>query len=159
MPTLTGGSDNWTSTSKIISVSDEGSALSGVKEYEYYKTQSTTLLTDETEKTGTGNSITVSNNDNRSVWSNAEVVKVDNNAPSNVVITASDSKASNTWHTANFTLSCSATKNGSSNLSYYYGTDNPEILGNSISVNSNTAGTTYYVKACNECRWLYIDYV
>ena len=163
LPTLTGGSDNWTSTSKIVSVSAEGSALSGVKEYEYYKTQSTTLPTDETEKTGTGNSITVSdngityvyfrtvsNNDNRSVWSNAEVVKVDNNAPSNVVITASDSKASNTWHTADFTLSGSATKNGSSNLSYYYGTDNPETLGNSISVNSNTAGTTYYVKACNE---------
>ena len=162
-PVITGGSDDWTSTSRTISVSTEGTALSNVKEYEYYKTQSTTLPIDETEKTGAGNNVeiidngityvyfrTVSNNNNRSAWSNAQIVKVDNNAPTNVVITASDNKASDTWHTANFTLSFSATKSGESNLTYYYGiTNNPATPGSSVSISSNAASTTYYVKACN----------
>ena len=82
-PSLTGGSDNWVATAPTIKVSSAGTAISGVKEYEYYKSTSSTAPTDSTPATGTtsGNVTisdegttyiwyrTVSNNDFKSVWS------------------------------------------------------------------------------------------
>lgn len=90
-PTLTGGSNSWVATASTIKVATAGTALSGVKEYEYYKSTSNTAPTEDTTITGTTSSDvtisdegttyiwyrTVSNNGNRSVWSNANEVHID----------------------------------------------------------------------------------
>ena len=90
-PTLTGGGSNWVATASTIKVATAGTALSGVKEYEYYKSTSNTAPTEDTTITGTTSSDvtisdedttyiwyrTVSNNGNRSVWSNANEVHID----------------------------------------------------------------------------------
>ena len=82
------------------------------------------------------------------------VSKIDSSAPSNLTLTISDGKSSGAWHTANFTISFSATKNGGSSVVYYYGTSsNPTTSGSSITVNTSatsSAGVTYYIKACNQ---------
>ena len=52
-PTLTGGSSNWVATAPTIKVSSAGTAISGVKHYEYYKSTSSTAPTDSTTATGT----------------------------------------------------------------------------------------------------------
>ena len=90
-PTLAGGSNSWVATASTIKVATAGTALSGVKEYEYYKSTSNTAPTEDTTITGTTSSDvtisdegttyiwyrTVSNNGNRSVWSNANEVHID----------------------------------------------------------------------------------
>ena len=83
-PSLTGGSDNWVVTAPNIKVSSVGTAISGVKHYEYYKSTSSMAPTDSTTATGTTTTgevtisdegttyiwyRTVSNNDFKSVWS------------------------------------------------------------------------------------------
>ena len=83
-PSLTGGSDNWVVTAPNIKVSSVGTAISGVKHYEYYKSTSSTAPTDSTTATGTTTTgevtisdegttyiwyRTVSNNGSKSVWS------------------------------------------------------------------------------------------
>ena len=94
-PTLTGGNSNWVATAPTIKVASAGTALSGVKEYEYYKSTSSTAPTDGVAATGTtsGNLTvsdegttyvwyrTVSNNGNRSTWSSSQVTKLDTTKP------------------------------------------------------------------------------
>ena len=89
-PTLTGGSSNWVSTAPTIKVSSAGTAISGVKHYEYYKSTSSTAPTDSTTATGTtsGNVTisdegttyiwyrTVSNNGFKSAWSSFQVTNL-----------------------------------------------------------------------------------
>ena len=164
-PGIEASTNDWTSTNPVISIASPGTAISGVDHYEVYETQGIDLPNEETvatsttdnEYTVTTNGIskiyyrTVSENGHKSLWSEGVEVKIDKNAPTAVAITASDSKASDAWHTADYTLNISATKNGGSNLTYYYGTSsNPTTSGSSITVNTNTNGTTYYAKACNE---------
>ena len=93
---MTGGSDNWVSTAPTIKVSSAGTAISGVKHYEYYKSTSSTAPTDSTTATGTtsGNLTisdegttyiwyrTVSNNGFKSAWSSQQVVKYTKEASS-----------------------------------------------------------------------------
>jgi len=89
---LTGGSDNWVSTAPTIKVSSAGTAISGVKEYEYYKSTSSTAPTDSTTATGTTTTgevtisdegttyiwyRTVSNNGFKSAWSSFQVTNLD----------------------------------------------------------------------------------
>ena len=89
-PTITGGSSNWVTASTTISISEEGYASKGIDHYEYYVTQSGTLPTDTTTVTGTGDSIkvttegtsyvyfrTVSTTENKSEWSNPQIIKID----------------------------------------------------------------------------------
>ncbi len=74
------------------------------------------------------------------------------NAPTKPTITASDSKASGSWHTANTTLSFSGSSlPGNGQINYYYGTSSSSITtkANSVEIKSETKTTTYYVKACN----------
>lgn len=94
-PTLTGGSNSWVATAPTIKVATAGTALSGVKEYEYYKSTSNTAPTEDTTITGTTSSDvtisdegttyiwyrTVSNNGNRSTWSGLQVVYLDVTKP------------------------------------------------------------------------------
>ena len=91
-PSLTGGSDNWVSTAPTIKVSSAGTAISGVKHYEYYKSTSSTAPTDSTTATGTTTTgevtisdegttyiwyRTVSNNGFKSAWSSFQVTNLD----------------------------------------------------------------------------------
>lgn len=97
-PVITGGSDNWVTTESTISIETIGTALSGVKEYEYYKSESSEEPTEETTATGiltTDSSSltideegtayiwyrTVSNNGLKSAWSNSQVIKIDYENP------------------------------------------------------------------------------
>lgn len=74
----------------------------------------------------------------------------------NITITSSDSIQSGDWHTGDFTLTFSEPeKSGESYdfpIVYYYGTSpqliNQKLSSNEININSDTAGTTYYIKAC-----------
>ncbi|MBE6147336.1 MAG: type II secretion system protein, partial [Firmicutes bacterium] len=66
-------------------------------------------------------------------------------------ITASDSKTSGSWHTADFTLSVSGITS-TSGVTYYYGTSSSNVTTRyttPISISTNTASQTYYFKACN----------
>ena len=94
-PTLTGGSNSWVATASTIKVATAGTALSKVKEYEYYKSTSNTAPTEDTTITGTTSDNltvsdegttyvwyrTVSNNGNRSTWSDLQVVYLDVTKP------------------------------------------------------------------------------
>ena len=68
-PVLQGGSDSWVSVAPTISIKTAGGAISGVKNYEYYKSTSNTAPTDTTTATGTttGN-LTVSDQGTSYVW-------------------------------------------------------------------------------------------
>ena len=95
-PSLTVESDNLVSTAPTIKVSSAGTAISGVKHYEYYKSTSSTAPTDSTTATGTtsGNLTisdegttyiwyrTVSNNGFKSAWSSQQVAKYTKEASS-----------------------------------------------------------------------------
>jgi len=64
-------------------------------------------------------------------------------------ITASDNKASGSWHTADTTLTVSGASS-TSGITYYIDTNNPPTTKtSSVSVTSNTSSTTYYARACN----------
>ena len=91
-PVLQGGSDSWVSVAPTISIKTAGGAISGVKNYEYYKSTSNTAPTDTTTATGTttGNLTisdegttyvwyrTVSNNGFKSAWtSSPQVINLD----------------------------------------------------------------------------------
>ena len=87
---------------------------------------------------------------NQSVTSSEYEAKVDTKKPETPTITANDGKASDTWHTVDTTLTFSGSSS-ISGITYYYGTSSTNIKtqGTEISRTTNTAGITYYVKACN----------
>jgi len=79
------------------------------------------------------------------------VLKIDKSSMSAPSITASDGKASSTWHTSDFTLTFKTTSTPVSGITYYYGTSENSLTstGGSVTVNTNVEAKTYYVKACN----------
>ena len=111
-PTIQGGSGNWLTQAPTISIKTNGTAASGVKHYEYYKTRSSTTPNANTQATGTtSNTLTVSDNGttyiyyrtvsnggNKSSWSNVQTVILDTVDPKvsasvvgkNVIFTFSD---------------------------------------------------------------------
>jgi len=95
-PVITGGSNSWVTTSPIITLVSQGTAISNVKHYEYYKSTLNVAPTDTTTATGTttgdititdeGTTYiwyrTVSNNGYKSLWtSSPQVVKLDKENP------------------------------------------------------------------------------
>jgi len=78
------------------------------------------------------------------------VAKLDKGTPATPTISATDGIGSGNWHTANVTLNFSGSSS-TSGITYYYGTSTSSMTstGSSASRTSDTAGTTYYVKACN----------
>ena len=130
-PVLQGGSDSWVSTAPTISIKTAGGAISGVKNYEYYKSTSNTAPTDTTTATGTttgnltvsdeGTSYvwyrTVSNNGFKSSWtSSSQVIKLDTIKPTATAITYNGGSNSCIWkNNYNLTLSSSA----ASGISHY----------------------------------------
>ncbi len=76
-------------------------------------------------------------------------LKLDKSTPATPVLTASDGKASGSWHTANTTLNASGSS-AISNVTYYIdASSNPTTSRSSIQITANTASTTYYAKACS----------
>lgn len=160
----------WVASSQTIVLEESGTAISGVAGYEYYKTQVNETPTDQTSATGIittspysltindqGTTYiyyrTVSENGNKSVWSKRKVVNIDSAVPTNIIIAAADGKGTTNWHGKNTKLNISATKNGASDLTYYYGeTSVPTTVGNSITLSTVTdeTGKTYYAKICNQ---------
>ena len=141
-PSLTGGSDNWVSTAPTIKVSSAGTAISGVKHYEYYKSTSSTAPTDSTTATGTtsGNVTisdigttyiwyrTVSNNGFKSAWSSFQVTNLET-----IPLLSAEILANNKLITANPTLTTSS--NNTSDASGLY-----------KSTATNTGNPTYYFR-------------
>lgn len=156
-PVITGGSSSWVATAPTISVSNVGSAVSGVKNYEYYKTTSTTSPTDDTQATGTtsGNITvsdegttyvyyrTISNNGNKSVWSNIQTVKLDTTNPPSPTVSKVENNGSN------IKLSYNTVTDISSVVKYrcYYGSNYIESTTGSCTI-STTPGETYNYKVC-----------
>lgn len=170
-PTLTGGSNSWVATASTIKVANAGTALSGVKEYEYYKSTSNTAPTEDTTITGTTSSDvtisdegttyiwyrTVSNNGNRSVWSSVHTVKIDTTGPT-VPTTGAIGNVSGSNITGSIqTLAGGSTDDGAGNITYKYiiSTSN-ETPNKNDSRFSTTAtftrscGTSYYAWAIAE---------
>lgn len=94
-PIITGGSTNWTATPLNISVLTPGTSLVGIKEYEYYISETSEIPLEEINPTGLTNSgvnITteginyiffrsVANNNKKSSWSNYQISKLDTASP------------------------------------------------------------------------------
>ena len=126
-PVIQGGSDNWHTSGVTISIKTAGTATSGVKHYEYYKSTSATAPTTSTKATGTtsGNLTvndvgttytyyrTVSNGGNVSSWTSAQVVKIDSVSPP-VLQGGSDN-----WHTSGVTISVKTAGTATSGVKEY----------------------------------------
>ena len=140
-PVLTVSEDDWVNGDVLVSITEFGEAASGVEEYEYYKTTSTTAPTDATEGQGTleYNSDeetvqkltltesgkwyvyyrTISVNGNKSPWSQAVVAKIDKTkpvAPTGSVTAGDKINTASDWYTGNVTFKV---VDGSDTLSGY----------------------------------------
>lgn len=94
-PVIAGGSENWNNKNVSINIEKGGSAYSGVKNYEYYVTNSDSIPDYNVSITGVTDNIstisneginyifyrTVSNDGNKSNWSNNNIVKIDKTVP------------------------------------------------------------------------------
>jgi len=115
-PVITGGKDTWTSGLRVISIQSAGSALSGVKNYEYYV--SSTIKDPGNNVTGTIEGTlmyskeglnyiyyrTVSNTGKKSVWSNYQTVKIDKAKPTITMLAAGNYEMSNSSTIADSTF-------------------------------------------------------
>lgn len=172
VPTITGGSDSWSTGIKIISVVTPSTSTSGIKNYQYY------ISTSSIDQTG-GNwidlasgvtSVNVSTNETRYVFfraiSNAgkisdislpQTTKIDTSTPTTPTITG----GSTDWSTTAKTISVvtpSTSASGIKNYQYYISTSSTDQIGGTwinlasgvTSVNINTNGTRYiYFRAIN----------
>ena len=128
-PTIAGGSSNWVATAPTISVTKAGSAISGVKHYEYYKSTTNTAPNDSTGATGTTSGRltigdegtryiwyrTVSNNGNKSVWVGPQVTNLDNTIPTAPVLQSSSTQCT----TQTVTISLKNASTAISGINYY----------------------------------------
>ena len=169
-PTVTGGSTSWRSANVTLSVSTAGTATSGVANYEYYTTTSTTAPTTSTTASGTtSNKVTISANGTtyvyyrtvstagkKSSWTSASIVKIDKTTPA-VSLTATASKsgttiASGSWSSQTLNYVLTKKTSGSSGYTIYYCVDNNNTCtpattatsGATISAISTTTGTYYF---------------
>ena len=84
-----------------------------------------------------------------------KVENIDSSIPATPVITPSDGRSQDKWHTADFTLAFSSQiENNKSTITYYFGTskNNLVLIGNEVAINSSYSRKTIYVKACNEAK-------
>ena len=84
-----------------------------------------------------------------------KVENIDSSIPATPVITPSDGRSQDKWHTADFTLAFSSQiENSKSTITYYFGTskNNLVLIGNEVAINSSYSRKTIYVKACNEAK-------
>ena len=164
-PDIIGGSSDWFNTNPTITINEPGTAISGIDGYEYYKTTSTTAPDDNTVATGTitespyslevsdeGTTYiyyrVVSANGNKSVWSNAQMVKLDK-GPTKATLTSAPSTKNQI--TANYTATTSLSDVKS--IKCYIGTTNNPTTevnptGNNCVFTGLSQDTTYYFKKC-----------
>ena len=160
-PKIQGGSGNWLTQAPTISIKTNGTAASGVKHYEYYKTNSSTAPNANTKVTGTtSNTLTVSDNGttyiyyrtvsnggNKSNWSSVQTIKLESVTPPTI------QGGSGSWLTQAPTISISGVGSAASGVKHYeyYKTSsstapnaNTQATGttsNKLTVSDN--GTTY----------------
>ena len=141
-PVLQATATDWSGEDVIVSIYEDGSAETGIKEYEYYVTQSNQAPTDATVATGvlaydseeeTTETLTISENgvwnvyyrlvsnyENKSPWSAKQVVKVDKIkpvAPTGEVTSGTKKNSSSEYYTSS-SVGLTVT-NGSDTLSGY----------------------------------------
>ena len=164
-PTIKGGG-SWVSTPPNISIENNGMAISGVKEYEYYITKSSTLPTDETKATGTTSDTikitnegtnyvyyrTVSKTGNKSAWSNVQIAKYDITLPEveyTATVSANNIQVTidNIIDTLSGPSSYSKTTLKYSDVEGSY-TENAQYIGNGHYISGLGFNKTYYFKLC-----------
>ena len=144
--------DNW-STSKEVVIDATDMGGSGIKGYGF-----DTETCEEIQKDnkfivtigGTYSYCVVDKAGN--VTSNKVKVDKINSIPTKPIITADDGVLSNDWHIKGFTLSFySNIGEGLGKAKYFYGTSENDLNnnGDTVFVDENSHGVTYYVKACN----------
>lgn len=103
-PIIKGGSSNWLTEPATISLQQVSTSSSGIKHYEYYKTSSSGLPTDNTEATGTTtNTLTVSdggttyiyyravsNSGRKSSWSLPQVINLKFSIKDKIIANSND---------------------------------------------------------------------
>ena len=165
-PVISINSSSWVTTSHTITITSRSNAGSGIDHYEYGI--GTTSTYPSSSKSFDNTSFTYSEDGSNVIyvraisiagnigeWSNKVTSNIDKGTPDKPSITASDNKASDTWHSSTFSLVLTGGSNNTvkSSITYKYstnGTSYTSISGQSISVSTNTASTTYYVKACTQ---------
>ena len=141
-PVITGGSNDWTATNRVISVLNSSTSLSGIKNYQYYISSSPTELIDgewvslesgidNVEITNSGISYiymrAINSVGSISNYSNYQVVKIDNNIPTAPIITG----GSDTWSKTSLTIKVnipSTSLSGIKNYQYYISSSPTELL-------------------------------
>jgi len=164
-PTVEGGNTTWSTSPQEFTITSKAGSISGVAYYEYYislfdDTPATDLpATDTVRFTTTTISVNtpgryiffreVSNAGNKSAWVRKDLCITTNDIPT-PTLTATDGKISGEWHNATFTLQFTNSLL-TVPLVYYHGTNESSLANNNYAYKKfadNTAGITYYVKAC-----------
>ena len=172
LPTIIGGSDSWSTSVKAISIETPSTSTSGIKNYQYY------ISTSSTSQTG-GNwidlangttSVNIDTNGTRYIYFRAinnagkvsditapQTTKIDTGTPTTPTITG----GSTTWSSTSTTIkasTASTSTSGIKNYQYYISTSSTsqtggnwiDLASGATSVNVSTNGTRYiYFRAVN----------
>ena len=172
LPTIIGGSDSWSTSVKAISIETPSTSTSGIKNYQYY------ISTSSTSQTG-GNwidlangttSVNIDTNGTRYIYFRAinnagkvsditapQTTKIDTGTPTTPTITG----GSTTWSSTSKTIkasTASTSTSGIKNYQYYISTSSTsqtggnwiDLASGATSVNVSTNGTRYiYFRAVN----------
>lgn len=166
VPTITGGSDTWTTAGKEFTITSTTTAtmVSGSKGFEYYVSKSATTPSTTVEATGIIDQVNtiidtpgqyiyfreVTNAGKKSNWTTKKNLYIDYLEYSLPIITVSDSIKSGNWHTATNVKLTFSSDITTVPLDYYYYTSTNASLTKSTNVtNSGTkVDITYYIKLC-----------
>ena len=171
-PTITGGSTSWSSSTKTIKVSTASTSTSGIKNYQYYISTSSTGQTGGSWiNLGSGvTSVNISTNGTRYIYfrainnagktgtiSSAQTTKIDTGTPTKPTLTGGSTSLTAGSRTIKVSTASTSTS-GIKNYQYYISTSSTGQTGGSwinlgsgvTSVNISTNGTRYiYFRAVN----------
>ncbi len=164
-PTITGGNTNWTTTSRTISITEEGTAASGVAKYQYYVSTSSTSQSGGSwhDASGTSQVIstsgthyvffrTVSNVGNVSGASNGELVKVNGSTYTITYDLAGGSLASGVTNPESYNVESSFTLNNPTRNGYSFAGwtgSNGTTKQTTVTVGINNSGNKSYTANWN----------
>ena len=159
-PVITGGSSDWTSTSRTISLLTASTSDTGIQKYQYYLSTSQTDQVDGSwiDVTGTNNTTKIDSNGTKYIFyravstsgvysavSNYNTIKIDNVAPSTTItgykVGTSTTVASNTWSNAYLNFIFNSLTVGGSGGTIYYCTDTNNTCSPGTSIAKSTAIT------------------
>ena len=142
VPVITGGSNEWTATNRVISVLNSSTSVSGIKNYQYYISSSPTELIDgewislepgidNVEITNNGISYiymrAINNVGSISNYSSYQIVKIDNEIPTAPIIIG----GSDEWSKTSLTIKVSTPStslSGIKNYEYYISSSSEELV-------------------------------